>query len=72
MQLQEKQMRSNQIAGIYGGGGSMPAGTRASFGNPGGKKTIPSNVNVSKPANQKEALQMLNHMMHQRVSSKKE
>jgi hypothetical protein len=44
MQLQEKQMRSNQISGIYGGG-SMPAG-RAPVG---GKKAIPSNVNVSKP-----------------------
>lgn len=73
MQLQEKQMRSNQIAGIYGGGGSMPMGNRAPVaGNAGGKKTVPSNVNVGKPANQKEALQMLNQMMNHRVSGKKE
>ena len=72
MQLQEKQMRSSQIAGIYGGGGSMPMGNRAAAGGTGGKRTVPSNVNVAKPSNQKEALQMLNNMMNQRVSGKKE
>ena len=56
MQLQEKQMRSSQIAGIYGGGGSMPMGNRAAVAGTGGKRTVPSNVNVAKPSNQKEAL----------------
>jgi len=62
-------MRSNQIAGIYGsngsGVGSMPGpGSRAPVTQSGGKKFVSGNVNVSKPANQKEALQMLNNMMH--------
>lgn len=58
-------MRSNQLAGIYGGGGgSMAAtGARVPVSHSGGKKFVSGNVNVSKPANQKEALQMLNQMM---------
>ena len=43
MLLQEKQMRNNQMAGIYNTGA-------------GGKKQISSNVNVSKPSTQKDAL----------------
>ena len=57
MHMQEKQMRSNQVAGIYNTAG--------------GKKQISSNVNVNKPGSQKEALQMLNSMMNKRVTEKK-
>lgn len=65
-------MRSSQIAGIYGGGGSFPTGSRPTGGGTMGKRAVPGNVNVSKPSNQKEALQMLNNMMNQRVSAKKD
>jgi len=60
MLLSEKQMKSNQLAGIY---------NQPSTGV--GKKLISSNVNVSKPGSQKEALQMLNSMMNKRVTDKK-
>ena len=51
----------------------MPgAGARAPVMHSGGKKFVSGNVNVSKPANQKEALQMLNNMMHQRVANKQD
>lgn len=78
MALQDKKMKANQMANVYGGGRPYGKGNDAeldfmapSHAPAGRKRAVPNNVNVSKPSNQKEALAMLNDMMANRVSNRK-
>jgi hypothetical protein len=61
MEVQERSMRPMQMKTAYSN--ASTSGSSKS----GGRRAVPSNVNISKPMNQQQALARLGEMMGNRV-----